>query len=123
MGFTEAQLQIIQQAVKAGLSDVMKEIFEQQRGTHDAIVAINQRLEEGDGAMKKLAADLQANSDSTAQMREMFENAKKGFAALGSLGTAAKWLLKVIAPIATVGWIVKQWWTTGHFPTNFPWKP
>ena len=115
MAFTDEQLRMIQLAIKGGIADGMKDFSDRLQETRDEVAAINTRLGEGDDTMKQLAADLKTNNESTEEMRSMFETAKKGFAFIGGIGTAAKWLMKVIGPAYGVYVLLRGIWT-GHPP-------
>lgn len=115
MNLTDEQLRMIQLAIKGGIAEGLKEFSDQLQQLRGAIGAINARLGEGDATMKNLATDLEKNNESTEEMRSMFETAKKGFAFIGGLGTAAKWLIKVAGPIYGVYLFIKGIWG-GHPP-------
>jgi hypothetical protein len=84
--------------VKAAVIEANKELS-------DNVAEANRRLEDGDARMGRIETDLKTSVESTEEMREMFDTAKKGLALMGSLGNALKWIAGVLGPIAAL-WAV-----------------
>jgi hypothetical protein len=90
-----AQFEQLKLIVKASVLEANQELAVEVAG-------INGRLDNGDARMGRIEADLKTSVDSTKDMRDMFDTAKKGLALMGSLGTVIKWLVGIAAPIAAL---------------------
>lgn len=53
--------------------------------------AVHQALQRGDSRMGDLEAELKANSDTTAEIRDILAAVKTGIKVLGGIGTMARW--------------------------------
>jgi hypothetical protein len=73
--------------------------------------AIEDRLDRGSERMKALELELQANTATTREVRELMELGRNGFKVLGWLGGAAKWL----GGLAAAGGAI---WTAFYMATH-----
>ncbi len=93
--FTDDQLQQLQQVVLAAVQPLQAKIAELQLELLD----VKHQLEHGDRRMSELSGGLELNNTSTAEMRDMFDTAKKGLRLIGGIGNGLKWLAATGGPL------------------------